>query len=74
MIDLLFSDGHLVVGIEDDPDGSLRVYLDMRSRGIHTHVDDEDAKAEVRSAWANAMSHITTRVPNDALRDCEATR
>ena len=70
MIDLLFSDGHLIVGLEDDPDGSLRVYLDARFRGIHTHVDNEEAKAEVRRAWSGAMSHITTRVPDSALCDC----
>lgn len=71
MLDLFMPDGHLIVGLEDDPDGSLRVYLDHRATGIHTHVANEPAKAEVRSAWAGShMGHLTTRVPKDALCDC----
>jgi hypothetical protein len=71
MFDLLLPEGHLIVGIEDDPDGSLRVYLDMRSTGVHTHVADESAKAEVRNAWAASfMGHLTTRVPQKALCTC----
>jgi len=71
MLDLFRPDGHLIVGVEDDTDGSLRVYLDMRSTGLHTHVDDESAKAEVRRAWsASYMGHLTTQVPKEALCTC----
>jgi len=71
MFDLLFPDGHLVVGLEDDADGSLRVYVDQRSTGIHSHVADPDAKTRIRGAWSSSrMGHLTTQIPRDALCDC----
>lgn len=64
--------GHLVVGLEDDTDGSVRVYLDHRWRGIHTHVKDAQAVERVRRAWASSYrsGHLFTTVPRDALCDC----
>lgn len=71
---LMHPEGHIIVGLQDDSDGSLRVYLDHRSTGLHTHVDDEKAQAELRSAWgASFMGHLTTQVPATALCKCEAT-
>ena len=69
MIGLLFGE-RLIVGIEDDPDGSLRVYVDARHTGIHTHIDDESAKEQVRNAWASSV-HLTAPIPREALCDCE---
>jgi hypothetical protein len=71
MLDLFLPDGHLIVGLEDDPDGSLRVYVDHRSTGIHSHVIDPKAVEEIRNAWAAThMGHLTTRIPSDALCSC----
>jgi hypothetical protein len=64
-----FPDHHLLVGLEDDADGSLRVYVDARYLGIHTHVDDEAAKEEVRRGYASAH-HVTAHIPRDSLCDC----
>ena len=69
MIDLLFPDGHLIVGLVDDADGSLRVLLDHASTGIHTHVDDKAVQQELRERWAGTTV-LTTRIPRDALCDC----
>lgn len=71
VLDLLYPDAALIVGVEDDADGSLRVYLYARWKGIHTHVDDEAAKDAARRAW-NSGGHVVTRVPRTALCDCPA--
>lgn len=61
----------LIVGIEDDEDGSLRVYLDRRWTNLHTHVADEEVKRQVRNSWGY-QGHVFTDVPADALCDCPA--
>jgi hypothetical protein len=72
---LLTGNACLIVGVEDDPDGSLRVYLGARWKGIHVHVDDETARAEIRRAWGDPLSaHVfTARPPADALCQCVLT-
>ena len=61
----------LLVGLEDDEDGSLRVYLGRRWTGIHTHVADEDAKRELRRVWGQGRGHaLVTTPPREALCDC----
>lgn len=62
-------DARLIVGIEDDPDGSLRVYVGARYTGIHTHVLDEEAKEDVRRAWPG-WGHLFADIPAAALCDC----
>lgn len=62
---------HLLVGVGTDPlDGSLRVYLDARYTGRHTHVDDPDARHRIEQAWASAGHHYLDTVPDAALCDC----
>lgn len=63
-----FPDFHLITGLEDDTDGSLRVYVGPRWKGIHTHVDDEEAKKQLRSQFG--WGHIGSTVPREALCDC----
>jgi len=63
-------DSRLIVGIEDDTDGSLRVYVGARWKNIHTHVEDEGTKREVRNAWGGAHGHVVADIPADALCDC----
>jgi hypothetical protein len=41
----------LLTGVEDDPDGGLRVYLGARHRKLYMLVEDEDAKETFRRAW-----------------------
>lgn len=49
----------LVVGLEDDEEtGGLRVYLGHRARGLYAIVEDENAKDELRRAWAQG-GHVT---------------
>jgi len=62
----------LLVGVQRDLDGGVRLYVDMRSKGIHTHVAAGDTADQLESAWLGAMSHLwLTDVPDDALCDCE---
>lgn len=71
MIGLLSKDARLLTGVEPDDDGSLRAYLGMRSVGIHTHVTDADARADITRAWeSGALGHIWLNVPATALCDC----
>jgi hypothetical protein len=63
----------LVVGLEDDPDGSLRVYVAPRYSGIHSHVDDEEAKRTLRREWASVFGHLTADIPAHALCNCTPT-
>lgn len=69
MFPSLFPNTHLITGLGEDADGSLRVYLDARYLGRHTHVDDEGAKAEIRRQFPG-MGHVFTDVPFEALCDC----
>lgn len=67
-------DSHLVVGPEDDTeDGSLRVYVDSRYTGIHSHVADEGVKDQFRQAWAMASMPLCTTIPAEALCNCPST-
>lgn len=60
----LFDNGQtFLVGVEDDPDGSARVYFDVRAWNRHTHIDDSAAKEAVKRAWANPMGHLTITKP-----------
>lgn len=69
----LMPGARLLVGVERELDGSLRVYVNMRSTGVHTHVDPGEAADQIESAWLGAMSHLwLTDVPADALCDCAA--
>jgi hypothetical protein len=71
LMGLLSGTSTFVVGVEDDPDGSLRMYVGHRARGIHTHVVDERDKQELRRAWANVMGHVVVEAPPvEALCDC----
>jgi hypothetical protein len=52
----------LLVGVEDNGDDALRLYLDSRHRGVYALVYDEAAKAEVQRAWASG-GHVTVPTP-----------
>ena len=52
MLDILSGQAVLIVGIEDNPDGGLRVYLGHRGDGIFVIVDDEDCIATIRQVWS----------------------
>jgi hypothetical protein len=59
----LFAGTHtLLVGVEDDPDGGIRVYLGHRGRGLYAVITDADAIEEVRNAWAGG-GHVTIPIP-----------
>ncbi len=69
MTGMLHPDGCLIVGVEDEPGGSMRVYLNARWTGVHTHVDDPVAQDEIRGAWGSNR-HVLTIVPRAAQCDC----
>lgn len=53
----------LLVGVEDQEDGGLRLYLKHRSLGMYVVVDDDETKDAVRRAWASG-GHITVPTPS----------
>jgi hypothetical protein len=70
------SETRLLVGTDTDPDdGSLRVYVNARYTGIHTHIPagSEDAQ-RFRNGFGSG--HAYADIPDDALCDChpELTR
>jgi hypothetical protein len=58
----------LVVGVEDDPDGSLRMYVGHRFKGIYAIVDDPAEKEKLRSAWGSG-GHLFTAIPETLFQD-----
>jgi hypothetical protein len=54
----------LVVGVENDAEtGCLRMYVGHRSRGIYALIEDEEAKDELRRAWAQG-GHVVVDKPS----------
>lgn len=59
----LFAGTHtFLVGLEDQADGGLRLYLKHRSLGLYSVIYDEAAKDDVRRAW-DGGGHVTVPVP-----------
>jgi hypothetical protein len=58
----------LLVGLEDNGDDGLRVYLKSRSEGLYALVYDEAAKANLLRVWGgygpgHGSGHITVPIP-----------
>jgi hypothetical protein len=70
---LLTGNSALVVGVEDDDEtGCLRMYVGARHQGIYALIEDEDAKDELRRAWANVRQHVlVARPPESCLYTVE---
>lgn len=66
----MFGQKCFVVGLEDDDDGSVRVYVGARVMNLHTHVEDPQSVAELREAWATAKHVLIDAPPADALCGC----
>jgi hypothetical protein len=52
----------LVVGVEDDASGALRVYLGARWKNVYCLIDNEVDKDAVRRAWSH-QGHVTIPIP-----------
>lgn len=67
--------GTLVVGVQEDPaTGCVRMYVGHRADGIYALVEDEEAKTELRQAWANNGQHLVVERPPDNVLYTEAER
>lgn len=62
-LDILTGNATLVVGIEDTPDGALKVYIDARYLRRYVVATDPDEIAEVRRAWNSSTGHVFMRTP-----------
>lgn len=51
-----------LVGVEEQDDGGMRLYITHRARGLYALIYDEGAKAEAREAW-NGGSRILIPTP-----------
>jgi hypothetical protein len=56
-----------LVGIEDQSDGGLRLYLTHRSRGEYVVVDDPDVQRAVRATWAGGGRVLIPAPPATAI-------
>ena len=56
-----------LVGIEDQNDGGMRLYLTHRARGIYALVYDEDVKADARAAWAGSQRVLVPMPPAECI-------
>ena len=52
MIDILTGRSVEICGVEDGPDGALKVYVGPRYNGIYVLVTDQGDQDRVRNAWA----------------------
>jgi hypothetical protein len=55
-------DSVMVVGVEDGPDGSLKVYIGARYQRRYVLVDDPQGQDNVRRAWGQG-GHVFTQLP-----------
>ncbi len=57
LLALLMGHGVFITGVEDQSDGSTRVYVGPRYHGIYFDEPAEDVEA-ARVAWRNAPAHL----------------
>lgn len=59
----------LLVGVEEQEDGSVKAYLGARHKGVYLHVHADEAEG-FRRAWRSASGHIWLYPvpPRDLLR------
>lgn len=60
----------LAVGVEEDEDGSVRVYIASRHLNLHTHVALEPELSELRAAWAKSHHVFVTAPRPEDLCGC----
>lgn len=64
MTDLLFGNACLIVGVEDDPGGWLKVYLGARYKNIYCVVTNPEDQERVKKAWGSTAMHVTMPLPD----------
>lgn len=66
----MFANQVLVVGVETQEDGSAKVYIDARWKGLYALIEDPKEAANVQRQWdANFMGHLyMDKPPDDCLR------
>ena len=52
-----------LVGLEDDPEGGVRVYFGARHLNLHSHIDDPEVIDQLRREWGNVMTHVLIPTP-----------
>jgi hypothetical protein len=64
---LLFGIDRLIVGVERDRGGWVRVYLDARWKHRYVLLQPGPEAERVVAQWSNPMHHYTADVPRNAL-------
>lgn len=67
LVDYFFGRHALIVGVEDDHDGGVRIYLHARYRWIYVLIDDPADCESIKRQWAGHGGHLT--LPNPPA-DC----
>ena len=70
MVDLLIGTGVLITGIEDQPEGWMKVYVGSRYKNIYVVCTEPEDQERVRRAWGSSAMHLMMpRPPPEALFD-----
>jgi hypothetical protein len=67
VIGLLDGSSSLVVGIQDEPGGGLRVYLGHRSDGVYCIIEDRAAIERLRCVWSGNCQVVIATPPADCI-------
>lgn len=57
----------MVTGLEDQPDGSLKVYVGARYRGLYFVTDDAETQKALRVGWAHGGHLLILTPPADVI-------
>lgn len=63
LFNLLTGDSVLMVGVEDDPEGGIRVYINARYLGQYVLCTNPDDINRVRNAWGSTAQHVFMPTP-----------
>ena len=56
-----------VTGLEDEPDGALRIYVGPRYKGVYAIVEDQELQRALWAAWSCGGHVVIPRPPPECL-------
>jgi hypothetical protein len=66
LVELMLGQSVEVVGIEDLPDGAVKVYIGQRWRGIYCIAEAGDAADAIRREWSDPSRRLLIPRPPDS--------
>jgi len=59
ILGMILGTARLVVGVDDEPTGGVRVFIGSRHLGHYAVFTEAEGAQRVRDAWATARGHVT---------------